>query len=207
MCEQVCRWKEEPGTSDGTNIGLTEEIPNIDVDPITEERASRTLYRIRLLDKIRTEILPHPKLKERLAMCQRSPELPIWWRSGVHDHELLVAMDRHGVTRTEIHTLNDASLSFLNAMREYESNPTAFKQQILAEEKAELENLMKIMKKEEEEKAALLEAEAKSMEESKAADDVMKEKDQNSEDKEQKSDDPDKKDDDVIQKTEASEQK
>nr|XP_018669889.1 chromodomain-helicase-DNA-binding protein 7 isoform X2 [Ciona intestinalis] len=159
MCEQVCRWKEEPGTSDGTNIGLNEEIPNIDVDPITEERASRTLYRIRLLDKIRTEVLPHPKLKERLALCQRSPELPIWWRSGVHDHELLVAMDRHGVTRTEIHTLNDASLSFLNSMREYESNPTAFKQQILAEEKAELENLMKIMKKEEEEKAAILKAE------------------------------------------------
>ncbi|XP_076818794.1 uncharacterized protein LOC143464735 isoform X2 [Clavelina lepadiformis] len=161
MCEQVCRWKGEPGTADGTGMGLNEEIPNIDVDPITEERASRTLYRIRLLDKIRCDVLPNPKLNERLGLCQRSPELPIWWRCGVHDHELLIAMDRHGVTRTEIHTFNDPQLSFLKSMKEYEANPTAFKQQLLAEEKAEVESMMKAMKNEQELKEALIAEELK----------------------------------------------
>jgi len=81
-------------TPKNSNKGLNEDIPSINVDAITEERASRTLYRIRLLDKIRMEVLCHPKLKERLALCQRSPDLPVWWRCGHHDHELLIAMDR-----------------------------------------------------------------------------------------------------------------
>jgi len=46
-----------------------------------------------------------------------------------------VVVSRHGVTRTEIHALNDPNLSFLAAMKEYEANPTAFKQQVLADEK------------------------------------------------------------------------
>ena len=75
-------------------LGVNEEIPNIDVDPITEERANRTIYRIKLLDKIRTKILVHPEIHERLKLCKRSVEMPIWWKNGVHDYELLLAMDR-----------------------------------------------------------------------------------------------------------------
>lgn len=135
MCEQICQWKGGPGTSDGTGVGCNEEIPNISVESITEERASRTLFRIRLLDKVRCDVLHHPKLKERLQLCQRSPEMPVWWRSGVHDHELLLGMDRYGLTRTEINMLTDKDFTFAFAMREYEANPAAIQKKVFELEK------------------------------------------------------------------------
>ena len=69
--------------------------PNgIFVEPITEERASRCLARIDLLNKIRDDILPHPKLDERLKMCQQSFDMPPWWVCGKHDKELLIGAAR-----------------------------------------------------------------------------------------------------------------
>ena len=70
----------------------TSAIPpnGIYVEPITEERANRCLARIELLSKIREQILWHPKLEERLKMCQLTASMPDWWQSGEHDKDLLI---------------------------------------------------------------------------------------------------------------------
>lgn len=95
--------------------------PTLIIDPITEERASRTLYRIELLRRIREQVLPHPLLSERLKLCQPSPDLPEWWECGRHDHDLLLGACKHGVSRTDYHILNDPSLGFLESHQRYTS--------------------------------------------------------------------------------------
>lgn len=89
--------------------------PTLIIDPITEERASRTLYRIELLRRIREQVLPHPLLSERLKLCQPSSDLPEWWECGRHDRDLLLGASKHGVSRTDYHILNDPTLAFLEA--------------------------------------------------------------------------------------------
>lgn len=95
--------------------------PTLIIDPITEERASRTLYRIELLRRIREQVLPNPLLAERLKLCQPSPDLPEWWECGRHDHDLLLGASKHGVSRTDYHILNDPTLSFLEAHQRFTS--------------------------------------------------------------------------------------
>ena len=93
--------------------------PALIIDPITEERASRTLYRIELLRRIREQVLPNPLLAERLKLCQPSPDLPEWWECGRHDHDLLLGASKHGVSRTDYHILNDPALAFLEAQQRF----------------------------------------------------------------------------------------
>lgn len=95
--------------------------PTLIIDPITEERASRTLYRIELLRRIREQVLPHPLLSERLKLCQPSPDLPEWWECGRHDRDLLLGASKHGVSRTDYHILNDPILGFLEAHQRFTS--------------------------------------------------------------------------------------
>lgn len=95
--------------------------PTLIIDPITEERASRTLYRIELLRRIREQVLPHPLLSERLKLCQPSPDLPEWWECGRHDRDLLLGASKHGVSRTDYHILNDPTLAFLDAHQRFTS--------------------------------------------------------------------------------------
>ncbi|KAK7945452.1 hypothetical protein WMY93_001180 [Mugilogobius chulae] len=109
MCKRVCRMKNDTELPD----------PSLIIDPITEERASRTLYRIELLRRIREQVLPHPLLSERLKLCQPSPDLPEWWECGRHDRDLLLGAAKHGVSRTDYHILNDPSLSFLEAHQRF----------------------------------------------------------------------------------------
>ncbi|CBY38713.1 unnamed protein product [Oikopleura dioica] len=106
MCERTCRRTTIPD----------EDLPAVYVEQISEDRASRTLMRIQLLDRIRRECLIHPQLDARLKLCQKSPDLPIWWKAGSHDKELLVGLHKHGLSRGEIHILNDTELSFGDVM-------------------------------------------------------------------------------------------
>ncbi|XP_042317903.1 chromodomain-helicase-DNA-binding protein 6 isoform X2 [Sceloporus undulatus] len=111
MCRNVCRlphWKDD-GPVD----------PSVYVEPITEERAARTLYRIELLRKVREQVLRCPQLHERLKLCRPSLYLPVWWECGKHDRDLLIGTAKHGLNRTDYYIMNDPQLSFLDAYRNY----------------------------------------------------------------------------------------
>lgn len=106
-----------------TIVLMFSEPPDLSmIEPITEERASRTLYRIELLRRIREQVLHHPQLAERLKLCQPSLDLPEWWECGRHDRDLLVGAAKHGVSRTDYHILNDPELSFLDAHKNFAQN-------------------------------------------------------------------------------------
>uniref|UniRef100_A0A8C8JS73 DNA helicase n=1 Tax=Oncorhynchus tshawytscha TaxID=74940 RepID=A0A8C8JS73_ONCTS len=117
MCKRVCRMQVKANT----------ELPDptLIIDPITEERASRTLYRIELLRRIREQVLPNPLLGERLRLCQPSSDLPEWWACRRHDHDLLLGASKHGVSRTDYHILNDPALGFLEAHRKFTKGASA----------------------------------------------------------------------------------
>ncbi|XP_035517364.1 chromodomain-helicase-DNA-binding protein 6 [Morone saxatilis] len=111
MCRTACKLppRKEEGLVD----------PAVLVEPLTEERAARTLYRIELLRKIREQVLRHPLMSARLQLCRPSLYLPVWWESGKHDRDLLIGAARHGLSRTDFYILNDPQLSFLEAHRNY----------------------------------------------------------------------------------------
>ncbi|XP_062400632.1 chromodomain-helicase-DNA-binding protein 6 isoform X4 [Sardina pilchardus] len=111
MCRTACRLppRKDEGPIDHALF----------VEPITEERAARTLYRIELLRKIREQVLRHPLLGQRLQLCQPSLYLPVWWECGKHDRDLLIGAAKHGLSRTDYYILNDPQLSFLEAHRNY----------------------------------------------------------------------------------------
>ncbi|NWI09612.1 CHD6 protein, partial [Crypturellus soui] len=117
MCKNVCGlppWKDD-GPAD----------PDIYVEPITEERAARTLYRIELLRKVREQVLKCPQLHERLKLCRPSLYLPVWWECGKHDRDLLIGTAKHGLNRTDYYIMNDPQLSFLDAYRNYAQHKRA----------------------------------------------------------------------------------
>ncbi|KAJ8260376.1 hypothetical protein GJAV_G00181410 [Gymnothorax javanicus] len=111
MCRTACRLppRKDEGPLDHTLF----------VEPITEERAARTLYRIELLRKVREQVRRHPLLASRLQLCRPSLYLPVWWECGKHDRDLLIGAARHGLSRTDYYILNDPQLSFLEAHRNY----------------------------------------------------------------------------------------
>ncbi|XP_058868476.1 chromodomain-helicase-DNA-binding protein 8 isoform X1 [Acipenser ruthenus] len=112
MCRRVCKLPQPPGQ--------VPPDPSLSIALITEERASRTLYRIDLLRKIREQLLPHPSLDQLLAsLAQPSPELPDWWQSPQHDKELLLGAAKHGVSRTDQSILPDPEYSFHQARLAY----------------------------------------------------------------------------------------
>ncbi|XP_059387875.1 chromodomain-helicase-DNA-binding protein 9-like isoform X3 [Carassius carassius] len=113
MCRRVCRLPAIEGDMMDSSLAI---------QPITEERASRTLYRVELLRKIREQVLRHLQLYERLALCQPGPDLPVWWETGSHDRDLLLGAAKHGVSRTDYHILRDPELCFMAAQRNYSQN-------------------------------------------------------------------------------------
>uniref|UniRef100_A0A8C5BC03 Chromodomain helicase DNA binding protein 6 n=1 Tax=Gadus morhua TaxID=8049 RepID=A0A8C5BC03_GADMO len=113
MCRTACRLP--PRKDEGESL----MDAAVFVEPLTEERAARTLYRIELLRKIREQVLRHPLLSARLQLCRPSLYLPVWWEGGKHDRDLLIGAARHGLSRTDYFILNDPQLTFLDAHRNY----------------------------------------------------------------------------------------
>uniref|UniRef100_A0A672KZZ6 Chromodomain-helicase-DNA-binding protein 8 n=1 Tax=Sinocyclocheilus grahami TaxID=75366 RepID=A0A672KZZ6_SINGR len=117
MCRKVCHLRPARG---GESQDLSQSLA-----PITEERASRTLYRVSLLCRLRERVLPHPSLEERLSLAPPSSDLPSWWSIPQHDHELLLAAARHGVSRTEPSIFSDPQYSFSQTRLDYLQNQQA----------------------------------------------------------------------------------
>ncbi|KAM4728449.1 chromodomain-helicase-DNA-binding protein 8 isoform 2-T2 [Anableps anableps] len=117
MCRRVCHLP--PGRGEDPSE-LTQTVA-----PITEERASRTLYRISLLRRLRERVLPHPSLEERLLLAPRSSELPAWWSMPDHDRQLMLGAALHGVSRTELSIFSDPQFTFNSARDEFIQNQQA----------------------------------------------------------------------------------
>uniref|UniRef100_A0A8K9X9Z4 Chromodomain-helicase-DNA-binding protein 8 n=1 Tax=Oncorhynchus mykiss TaxID=8022 RepID=A0A8K9X9Z4_ONCMY len=114
MCRRVCNLRPASG-EDPSELGQS-------LAPITEERASRTLYRISLLRRLREHVLPHPSLEELLLLAPPSSELPAWWSTPAHDRELMLGSALHGVSRTELSVFLDPQFSFSQARHDYLEN-------------------------------------------------------------------------------------
>uniref|UniRef100_A0A8C1E9U3 Chromodomain helicase DNA binding protein 8 n=1 Tax=Cyprinus carpio carpio TaxID=630221 RepID=A0A8C1E9U3_CYPCA len=117
MCRRVCHIRPAHGEE---SQDLSQSLA-----PITEERATRTIYRVGLLCRLRERVLPHPSLEERLSLAPLSSDLPNWWSIPQHDHELLLAAARHGVSRTEHSVFPDPQYSFSQAHQDYLQNQQA----------------------------------------------------------------------------------
>uniref|UniRef100_A0A671Y5X8 Chromodomain helicase DNA binding protein 8 n=1 Tax=Sparus aurata TaxID=8175 RepID=A0A671Y5X8_SPAAU len=117
MCRRVCHLRPGRG-EDPSELSQT-------VAPITEERASRTLYRISLLRRLRERVLPHPSLEERLPLAPTSSELPAWWNIPDHDRQLMLGASLHGVSRTELSIFADPQFTFNQAREEFIQNQQA----------------------------------------------------------------------------------
>uniref|UniRef100_A0A8C1Q3A0 Chromodomain helicase DNA binding protein 8 n=1 Tax=Cyprinus carpio TaxID=7962 RepID=A0A8C1Q3A0_CYPCA len=131
MCRRVCHIRPAHGEE---SQDLSQSLA-----PITEERATRTIYRVGLLCRLRERVLPHPSLEERLSLAPLSSDLPNWWSIPQHDHELLLAAARHGVSRTEHSVFPDPQYSFSQAHQDYLQNqqsqdPTTIKEESLDDE-------------------------------------------------------------------------
>jgi hypothetical protein len=110
MCKKVCN-----------KLGDDEEPPQNDivVEVITEERASRCLQRIDLLNRLRNEVKNKEQLDERIKLCKPSIDLPDWWVPVKHDRDLALAAAKYGINRTEHFYLNDPDLSFKEYLNRY----------------------------------------------------------------------------------------
>uniref|UniRef100_A0A6B2EIQ7 Putative snf2 family dna-dependent atpase n=1 Tax=Phlebotomus kandelakii TaxID=1109342 RepID=A0A6B2EIQ7_9DIPT len=112
------------------------------VDDISEDHARLILDRLELLSKLR-ELVKHPKLEERVFLAQNNYDTPDWWESGKHDRELVRAVLKHGLYRSEYSIFNDSEFCFYEAAKKYERELEAQNQRALMKMEAELMNLDK----------------------------------------------------------------
>lgn len=88
------------------------------IDEIGEDHAKLILDRLELLSKMR-EIVKHPKLEERLKLCENNLDTPDWWEPGKHDRELVRAVLKYGLYRSDQYILNDSEFPFSSAEKHY----------------------------------------------------------------------------------------
>jgi hypothetical protein len=91
----------------------------LQIDPIAEDKAKKILERVDLIKIIRDDLLDHPKLDERMILCEPASDLPDWWISGKHDKDLLQGVARHGMARMDYYVLNDPELSFKDILKRH----------------------------------------------------------------------------------------
>lgn len=153
-------------------VRLTEEEKGLEglIDDISEDHARLVLDRLELLSKLK-EVGRVSANDDRLSMCQNNSDTPDWWVSGKHDKELIRAVLKHGLYRSEQNIFCDPEFSFAQAERQYIE--MLEKQWNMAQEAMALEAaaaakaataIAEAIKKEQEESIALEESRAKELE-------------------------------------------
>lgn len=101
-------------------VRLTEEEKGLEglIDDISEDHARLVLDRLELLSKLK-EVGRTSTNDDRLSLCQNNSDTPDWWQSGKHDKELIRAVLKHGLYRSEQHIFNDPEFSFAQSERKY----------------------------------------------------------------------------------------
>lgn len=88
------------------------------IEDISEDHAKLVLERLEMLSKMR-EIAKSPLLDDRLRLCQNNLDTPHWWEAGRHDKELLAAVLKHGIYRSETFIFNDMNYSFFESEKKF----------------------------------------------------------------------------------------
>ena len=76
------------------NVLSSSELYQFEVGAISEDKALKVLERVKMLRKLREDIIVHPDLKSRLKKCEQALDLPEWWVTGKHDRDLLFGVAR-----------------------------------------------------------------------------------------------------------------
>ncbi len=116
MCKRVCNKLDE-----------STQAPQIDAqcEQISEDRASRCLQRVEIFNKVRQNVLKHEKFNEWLneyddeLKITPGSDMPDWYVPGKHDRDLLKAIARYGLARTEMYYLNDDDLQFKDYLTKF----------------------------------------------------------------------------------------
>lgn len=130
-------------------VRLSEDDKGLEgiIDDISEDHARLVLDRLELLSKLR-EVVKSPQLDERLLLCQNNFDTPDWWESGKHDRELIRAVLKHGLYRSEYYIFNDPEFSFSKSERIFveEMEKHLMKVQLAEAEAEALDNKERIIK-------------------------------------------------------------
>lgn len=102
------------------NVQLNDDEKGLDglIDDISEDHAKLVLDRLELLSKLR-EIVKHPKLAENIKLCENNIDTPDWWKPGHHDKELINAVLKHGLYRSDQYIYNDTEFPFSEDEQKY----------------------------------------------------------------------------------------
>merc|ERR1712113_335923 len=114
-------------------MGRRGKICPLKIDAIEESKAKKVLARVDLIRQIRDDVLEHPKLNERMLLCEPAIDMPDWWISGKHDKDLLQGVARHGMARMDYYVPNDAELSFKDILKRHLCNETLLDKKAAAE--------------------------------------------------------------------------
>jgi len=88
------------------------------IEEVEKEHAKLILDRLELLAKLR-EVSRNPQLEERLKLCAMNADTPDWWEPGRHDKELIAAVLKHGLYRSETFIFNDPNFSFSESEKRF----------------------------------------------------------------------------------------
>lgn len=133
-------------------------------EDISEDHARLILDRLELLSKLR-ELSKSGRLDDRLHLCQNNFDTPDWWESGRHDRELIRAVLKHGLYRSDYHVFNDPTYTFGASQRMFVEEVESH---LLKAHLAEIEQLALLdhelaLKREQSEAAEMAAAKAKKM--------------------------------------------
>ena len=112
MCKKICHKLTDDDK-------LPPHLVDFQVEVISEERATRCIQRVDLLNKVRQDVFNNQKFEEWILNCLPSPDLPDWWIACKHDADLIRAACRYGITRTEYYYVIDTQFTFKEYLNKY----------------------------------------------------------------------------------------